>query len=100
MTSAGTAMASALARGLAALASAPSTRLEIGRTPRNATLQSAMMRPRWTPSMLSWSSLIVVVLDARNPNPATAKPPRPISRVGASEKATIPPTISESLLTS
>src|SRR5919197_353128 len=38
-------------------ASAPSTRLANGRSPRKATLQSAITRPRWVSSTSSWSRL-------------------------------------------
>ena len=44
---------------------APSVRLAIGRSPRKATLQSAMIRPRCSGATSSWSRLVADVFEAR-----------------------------------
>jgi hypothetical protein len=46
-------------------ASAPSTRLASGRSPRKATLQSAMIRPRCDSATPSCSRVVADVFDAR-----------------------------------
>jgi hypothetical protein len=53
------------ARTPTAAAMAPSAMLAIGRRPRNATLQSAIIRPRCVSSTESWSRAVADVFEAR-----------------------------------